>query len=293
MRADEAKLRYVIQCSALQCRTKANQKLEFRNLQEAVAHRRAVHSKLVDYATTKNLTRILVHPDLSETVVDCDFLTFATNLLVRGFVCVCNWVFNQKEDAERCLAKHFGVKKFRCEYQVSNHTGDGTHRCKLLFYTAADLEQHHKKIHLNPDQSKVICEICGVAVLKIRLKRHAMSHQKKKGRYGYTAAVECPICHKNYAGQYRLWKHIQVIHKVRMPIAWDWLAQVSVFLLQQNKNYTCSICKTRFVHRTDAELCKAKHAKVKTQTCHICNEKFYTKSEKSKHNWKYHNKNDN
>jgi hypothetical protein len=207
LRADEAKLRYVIQCTSLRCRTKNKQKLEFRNLQEGVAHRRAVHGKLVDYATTKNLTRILVHPDLTETIVVGDFLTFASNLLVRGYVCVCNCVFNQKDDADRCLAKHLGVKKFRCQFQLSNPP------CKLLFYTAADLEQHHKKVHLNPDQSKGICEVCGMEVLKKRLRQHMLSHQQKKGGFD-SGPVECQICHKNYAGQYRLWKHVQVIHKV-------------------------------------------------------------------------------
>jgi hypothetical protein len=107
IRAEDVKVRYIVQCN--KCKD-----TQFATLQEGVEHRRLKHSKIIDYKSTKFLTRFVIEPDRTERKVTENFYSFSKNCLLKGYQCVCKLTYVVLNEAERCLAKHLGLKNFKC-----------------------------------------------------------------------------------------------------------------------------------------------------------------------------------
>jgi uncharacterized protein with PIN domain len=100
-----------------------------------------------------------------------------------------------------------------CRYIICSVVIAGR-KCGFQFYTQEDLNDHIKRVHDQTTMDTTVCEKCGATVRKSYIAKHLLSHKVESKNASDSSPVQCSICMKYYAGEYRLWKHIQIIHKV-------------------------------------------------------------------------------
>jgi hypothetical protein len=120
LKADEAQIRHIIKCSI--CKNDKDEPVLFKSIPESLQHRREKHYYSISYASTKPLTRFLVKMDGTESAVTENLRYYKKNTNVEEFQCVCNAIYAYKSLAEKCLAKHIGIKRFVCKkpHKVNN-----------------------------------------------------------------------------------------------------------------------------------------------------------------------------
>jgi general transcription factor IIIA len=109
----------------------------------------------------------------------------------------------------------------------------------------------------------VICEQCGVEVNKAYLKNH--------WRKVHAGPAVCDHCGNVYKSSMRLRIHVRTVH-------------------QKEKNHRCKICLKRFIHKSSANLCQAKHNDERNVPCNFCDRMFHTSAQRNSHRLSIHGK---
>jgi Zinc finger, C2H2 type len=178
---------------------------------------------------------------------------FLSNSFIERFECACLQKYQSRVAAQRCLARHIGEKPYKCTHND----------CHFDFYTESELQSHEKRIHLEPAvHERVVCNECGASVAKQYLRLH--------WRKAHTPPVPCSVCQKMYKNSIRLRIHMRTVH-------------------EKVKYFRCRVCHKRFVRRSSANLCRAKHGQER-MACNFCERMFHTSAQRNSHRLTVHGK---
>jgi hypothetical protein len=111
---NEVKIRHTVKCLICQ---KSDNNVIFDNIQEAMLHRHNAHFYTIDHSPDHPVTRFIVKPDQKEIRVIGKMLYYPKDCFVEEFQCVCDKVYNFKSLAVKCMSKHIGIRRFKCDRQ--------------------------------------------------------------------------------------------------------------------------------------------------------------------------------
>lgn len=188
----------------------------------------------------------------------------------KSFVCeveTCKKVLKTKGGLKEHSAKHQGIFNFSCEdcdkkfllksYYVAHRRFHSdkprkTFDCSLCPKTFKSKQNliDHENCHLGVRFFK--CEICGKSFnTKTHLDVHTRSH-------GSQAMINCPVCNKVLKSKIYLRTHLKT-HDDNL------------------KNYSCDICKKKFIQKSDLLKHQTTHTKDKPWICETCGKDFSRK----------------
>jgi hypothetical protein len=110
---NEANIQYTIKCAL--CREDHGQNIVFNTIQEAMLHRHNEHFYSIDHSPAHPVTRFIVKPDETEILAKGKLVYYKKKCIVEEFQCVCDKVYNFKSLAVKCLTKHVGIRRFKCQ----------------------------------------------------------------------------------------------------------------------------------------------------------------------------------
>ncbi|XP_047542213.1 zinc finger protein 454-like isoform X4 [Vanessa atalanta] len=143
---------------------------------------------------------------------------------------------------------------------------------------------HHMNIHYQ----NFICEQCGSGfITPDRLRTHAFSHE--------TGAFACEICDKVFRSMNAKNEHFATVHKKVKRHRCPYCPETFRNYFQRNKHistihgmklkeFKCSLCPKVFTSSGKIGVhVRTVHLKMKRHACHVCEWKFYSKSELKEH----------
>jgi hypothetical protein len=108
----EVKISCTIKCKY--CALDSNQNICFATLLEAMQHRHEKHSYSMDALPDQTLTRYIVRPDDTDTHVTGKRIYYREKCILEEYKCDCDRVYNSKRLATKCMAKHVGIRRYKC-----------------------------------------------------------------------------------------------------------------------------------------------------------------------------------
>ncbi|XP_041968475.1 zinc finger protein 816-like isoform X4 [Aricia agestis] len=213
---------------------------------------------------------------------------------------------------------HMGVTDYFQPFKLTNDPQMNCCLCGEIFHNMKLLMQH-----MNLHYRNFICTICGAGfVNSFRLKRHEMTHGKKKSSYpckqcglvfeaeskkkahvntehkGIAGDSVCQICKARFKNYYQKTRHMTQVHNLE-GIKCDYcdkkfnlksnliLHMRSVHL--KERPYQCSVCSMGFfVKRHMLGHYMATHTNERKFKCEVCGKAYATQNSRRKHMKKNH-----